>query len=189
MSKHSLTSFGWIALAALFCLSFSCHAQFGSNVQGTVVDQTGAVIPKVAVTLHNTGTGVDLKETTNATGFYRFNAVPPGDYTVLTSQAGFKAASTSVTVAPDETRGVDITLVPAGAGTVNVTVTAQAEALNPEETRVEETLAAQEVSQLPLPNRDVQLLLALTPGVVGFQNDLRFLPRISNPITSPTERA
>jgi hypothetical protein len=171
MLKHSLTSFRWLAFAALFCVWLPCYAQFGSNVQGTVVDQTGAVIPKVAVTLHNTGTGVDLKETTNATGFYRFNAVPPGDYTVVTSQAGFKDASTSVTVAPDERRGVDITLVPAGAGTTNVTVNAQAEALNPEETRVEETLAAQEVSQLPLPNRDVQLLLALTPGVVGFQNE------------------
>ena len=171
MSKHAITSFRWVALAALLCLWLPCQAQFGSNVQGTVSDQTGAVIPNVAVTLHSTGTGVDLKETTNSTGFYRFNAVPPGDYAVLASLAGFKTASTSVTVTPDETRGVDVTLVPAGAGTVSVTVSGVAEALNPEETRVQATLAAQEVSQLPLPNRDVQLLLALTPGVVGFQNE------------------
>src|SRR5580658_2911891 len=128
MSKHFPTSSRWLVLAALLCLWLPCHAQFGSNVQGTVIDQTGAVIPNVAVTLHNTGTGVDLKETTNPTGFYRFNAVPPGDYTVVASQAGFKTASTSVTVTPDETRGVDVTLVPAGAGTVNLTVTTQAEA-------------------------------------------------------------
>ena len=171
MSKHLLTSSRWLALAALLCLWLPCQAQFSSNVQGTVVDPTGAVIPNVAVTLHSTGTGVDLKETTNPTGFYRFNAVPPGDYTVVASQTGFKTASTSVTLTPDETRGVDVTLVPAGAGTVNVTVTTEAEALNTEETRVQATIAAQEVSQLPLPNRDVQLLLALTPGVVGFQNE------------------
>ncbi|MGA2633690.1 MAG: TonB-dependent receptor [Terracidiphilus sp.] len=156
-------------LAVLLCIWLPCHAQFGSNVQGTVSDATGAVIPQVAVTLHNTATSVDLKGTTNASGFYRFEAVAPGDYKVIAQQPGFKTTSISVTVTPDETRGVDVKLVPAGAGTVNVTVNGVAPDLNPEETRIEVTLASDEITKLPMAGHDVQQILALTPGVTGFE--------------------
>jgi hypothetical protein len=155
--------------AALFCIWLPCHAQFGSSVQGTVTDPTGAVVTKVAVTLHNIGTSVDLKETTNMSGFYRFQSVAPGEYTVIAQQAGFKTASISVTVTPDETRGVDVTLTPAGSGAVNVTVNGVAPDLNPEETRIQTTLASDEITKLPMAGHDVQQILALTPGVTGFE--------------------
>jgi len=161
----------WGAVAVLLCLWQPCQAQFSSNVQGTVTDSSGAVVPKVQITLHNIGTGVDLHEVTNGNGFYRFSSVAPDDYTVSTQAAGFKSESIAVTLTTAETRGLDISLSLAGAGTTNVVVSGEAALLNPEETRVQNTLTSQEISQLPLPNRDVQLLLALTPGVVGYQNE------------------
>jgi hypothetical protein len=161
----------WSALAIVFLLWQPCRAQFSSNVQGTITDATGAVVPNVSITLHNTNTGVDLKGTTNETGYYRFTAVAPGDYAVIASQAGFKTESISVTVTPDETRGVDVTLTPAAAGTTNVIVSDVAPAMNMDETRVETTLPAEEITKLPLANHDVQELIALTPGVTGFQNE------------------
>jgi len=161
----------WSAFVVFLCLWQPCHAQFGSNVQGTVSDSTGAVVPQVAITLHNTNTGVDLKGTTNDTGYYRFTAIAPGDYTVIASQAGFKTASISVAVKPAETRGVDVILEPAGTGTTSVTVSGVAPDMNTDETRVETTLAAEEISKLPLANHDVQELIALTPGVTGYQNE------------------
>ncbi|MGA9671487.1 MAG: carboxypeptidase regulatory-like domain-containing protein [Terracidiphilus sp.] len=171
MTKKLMSVARWSAIIALLCLWQPCFAQFGSNVQGTVTDPTGAVIPKAAITLHSTGSGVDLKETTNSTGYYRFTAVAPGDYTVVVTVRGFKTESIAVTLTPDETRAVDVTLVPAAAGSVNVTVSAQAPDLNTAETRVETTLASGEITQLPLANHDVQELIALTPGVTGFQNE------------------
>jgi len=158
------------ALALLFSSILPVEAQFSSNVQGTVVDSSGAVIAKAAIVLHNISTGVDLQETANETGFYRFSAVAPGDYQVKAAIIGFKPVSIAVTVTTGETRGVDILLSLASSNT-NVTVDSVASEINPDETRVVSTLGAQEISQLPLPNRDVQLLLALTPGVVGFQNE------------------
>jgi hypothetical protein len=140
-------------------------------VQGTVTDPSGAVVAQAAVTLHAVSTGIDLQETTNGTGFYRFSSIAPGDYEVRTSLSGFKPSSVTVTVDTGETRGVDIVLAVAEANAVSVTVNSTASALNPDETRLVEALSSQEISQLPLPNRDVQLLLALTPGVVGFQNE------------------
>lgn len=88
----------WGAVAVLFCLWQPCQAQFSSNVQGTVTDSSGAVVPKVQITLHNIGTGVDLHEVTNGNGFYRFSSVAPDDYTVSTQAAGFKSESIAVTL-------------------------------------------------------------------------------------------
>jgi len=156
--------------AALFCSVSLSYGQFSSNIAGNVVDSTGAVIPNSAVTLHNNRTGVNLQQTTNGSGFYRFSAVAPGDYSVGVVSKGFKPASISVAVTTNETRGLDVQLMPASTGT-DVTVNSIASALNPDETRLQSTISSQEISQLPLPNRDVQLLLALTPGVVGFQNE------------------
>jgi len=120
--------------------------------------------------LHNVDTGVNAASKTANSGFYRFSSVAPGNYTVVATSAGFKTSSVAVLVTTAETRGVDVTLQVAGDNT-HVTVNTIATALNPEETRVQTTLSAEEIGRLPLPNRDVQQLIALTPGVVGFQNE------------------
>jgi hypothetical protein len=171
MTKQLFLVARWISIAALLCLWQPCYAQFSSNVQGTVTDATGAVITNAVITLHNNGTGADLKQTTNATGYYRFTGVAPGSYNVIAAEKGFASASVAFTVTPDETRGVNVTLATASAGTVNVTVTTTAPDLNLDETRIQTTLAAEEISKLPLANHDVQELIALTPGVTGFQNE------------------
>ncbi len=147
-----------------------CKGQFSASVQGTVTDPSGAVIVKATVTLHNSETGVDATSSTNNSGFYRFSSVAPGNYSVITKLTGFAPSSVSVTVTTAETRGVNITLTPT-AGTTTLTVTSVASALNPDETRVQTTIPAEEIGKLPLPNRDVQMLIALTPGVVGYQNE------------------
>jgi hypothetical protein len=167
---HSVKFRLGLSIIALCSLTTVSHAQFSANVQGTIVDSSGAVMPSVTVTLHNTSTGIDLRETTNGSGFYRFSAVAPGSYAVLAASTGFKSASIQATVSPGETRGVDITLS-VGSGSIDVNVNGEVSALNPEETRIQNTLSATEIGQLPLPNRDVQLLIALTPGVTGFQNE------------------
>ncbi len=145
-----------------------CRAQYSANVQGTIADASGAVVAKAAVTLHSVSTGVDLKQTSNASGFYRFDAVAPGDYTVSAEAPRFQKTTIAVTVTPSETRGVNITLQ-VGTASVNLTVTAVAPIMNPEETRVQTTLASSEVTKLPLAGHDVQQLLALTPGATGFE--------------------
>lgn len=160
-----------LLLVMLGLPAMKCFAQFSGSVQGTISDATGAVVTNAGVILHNSATGVDQKSTTNGSGFYRFTAVAPGDYTVTVTRNGFKTVSESVAVTSGETRGADITLQAGSAGTEVVTVTGQAPALNLEETRVQETISSSEVDKLPLPNRDVQMLMSLTPGVIGAQNE------------------
>lgn len=144
-------------------------AQFSGSVQGTVTDSQKAVVATAAVVLHNVDTGVDQTQTSGSSGFYRFNAVAPGNYALQVSASGFKPESVTFTVTTGETRGVDVGLT-VGSADVKVTVDTVASALNPEETRLQSTISAAEISQLPLASRDVQKLIALTPGVTGFQN-------------------
>jgi len=158
---------------AQLLLVFACttgHAQFSASVLGTVTDSSGAVVPNASVTLHSVDTGVDFTGLTNGSGIYRFSSVAPGSYKVVVKSSGFSESSVGVTVTTGETRGVDVSLRASGLET-NVTVQSVAPAINPDETRVQTTISAAEIGQLPLPNRDVQELIALTPGVVGFQNE------------------
>src|ERR1017187_2720171 len=59
---------GLLILAVLL----SCSSGFSGEgrIAGTVVDPSGAVIPGVAVVVHNIETGVEQRASTNAAGFY-----------------------------------------------------------------------------------------------------------------------
>src|SRR5262245_52564329 len=59
------------------------------NIVGTVKDDTGAILPGVTVSL--TGEKVVGTQTsvTNPQGFYRFTALPPGDYDLSFELQGF----------------------------------------------------------------------------------------------------
>lgn len=177
----------WPAIVLLFAIGITtmAHAQFSANVQGTVSDTTGAVVANASVTLHNVDTGIDAQSTTNGSGFYRFSSVAPGNYTVNVASAGFSSTSVAVLVTTAETRGVDV-ILQVSKGATAVTVRSVASALNPDETRIQTTISSQEIGKLPLPNRDVQLLIALTPGVVGFQNESPSLSGYGNSLFSPT---
>jgi hypothetical protein len=157
------------AMALILGITTLCHAQFSGNVQGTVSDKTGAVVVNAKVTLHNVENGIDLTDTTNSSGAYHFTGVGPGNYEVQVTAPGFKVSNVAVAVSTQEMRGVDVTLSVGTSSDVKVNSVAQA--INPDETRVETTLTSDQISKLPLPNKDPQFLIALTPGVTGYQNE------------------
>ncbi len=156
-------------IVLLWLAPMAALAQFSGSVQGTLTDLQRATVANASVTLHNVDTGVDQTQRSSSSGSYRFSEVAPGNYALQVSATGFKPESVTFTVTTGETRGVDIALS-VGSTDVKVTVEAVASALNPEETRLQTTVSATEISQLPLASRDVQKLIALTPGVTGFQN-------------------
>src|SRR5512134_3547730 len=86
-----MTARRWLVL---LCLLFTVRAQAQvqtGSIAGVVSDTSGAVLPGVVVTI----TGDRLIEgtqsfTTDATGAYRFDRLPPGDYRIKFELQGFK---------------------------------------------------------------------------------------------------
>src|ERR1700742_4088552 len=83
-----------LAVVVLSLPSLSALAQVDQGtITGTVLDQTGAVLPQVDITLTSTDTGLVLKGKTDASGVYTFSPVKIGNYTVTASAPGFQRAT------------------------------------------------------------------------------------------------
>src|SRR5262245_34669102 len=65
-----------IFFALLLCIGVNVYAQAPGRVSGRVLDQTGAVLPGVAIDL--VVNSRELTAVTDDTGAYRFDAVPVG---------------------------------------------------------------------------------------------------------------
>src|SRR5262245_42184108 len=92
----------WSGLG-LLCLVFSSSV-FGQSlgnagtVEGTVVDPSGAAVPKATVDIHNPLTGYQQVTTTDANGTFRFSNVPPNPYHLLVRASGFAPGGQDITV-------------------------------------------------------------------------------------------
>src|ERR1022692_4908378 len=98
-----ITNFGralkcaWIAilvcLLALFVSISPAIAQSATTggLTGTITDPSGGVIGGATVTATSLGTGQSRTATTDANGSYRFSLLPPGNYSVKISAAGFQS--------------------------------------------------------------------------------------------------
>ncbi|MBV9613647.1 MAG: carboxypeptidase regulatory-like domain-containing protein, partial [Acidobacteriaceae bacterium] len=145
-----------------------CFAQttFSGNIQGVISDPTGASIPEATVHLRNIDTGVEATAATSSGGNYRFSSLAPGRYMVSVEAKGFKRVEENVTLETGETQGINLTLGVAAASET-VSVLGEAPALDIDETRIQATLSAQTVRDLPSLNRNIWDVLSVAPGVVG----------------------
>jgi hypothetical protein len=151
-------------LLSLFCIPAS--AQYNSNIQGVVSDPAGAAINGAAIQLRNVETGVTAADTTADSGNYRFNSLPPGNYVVSADAKGFRRAEASFTLNTSETKGINLTL-PVANTQETVTVEVHPPAVDTDDSRLEATLSADTVRDLPEANRNLWDVLAVAPGVVG----------------------
>src|SRR4051812_13414947 len=98
-------------LASLAIVSPLYAQQQLGAIQGTIVDQTRAVLPGVSVTVTNLQTGVARTAITNDAGIYRVASLDPGDYKVEAALQGFKtAAQTGIRLSVGATLGVNFSL-------------------------------------------------------------------------------
>ena len=132
------------------------------NIAGRVTDATGAALPGVTVEAVSTR-GQRLSAVTDGNGEYRFNAVPPGTYSVTGTLEGLEPATLkSLTVTLGTTHRADLTLQ---MGTVSETVTVTAEAPIVDTTRsaTATSITREEIEALPR-GRDFTDVVAFTPG-------------------------
>jgi hypothetical protein len=160
------------AIWCLFAIGASCltptlaRSQTATaTLSGTVVDQSGAAVPEVVVTLINASTAIDRPATTNSQGAFTFPFVAPGRYTLRAQRDGFAPAQFEDIVM---NVGDDLVLrlaLRVGNVTESVSVVADVRTASQSgglATRVDR----QFVENLPLNGRTFQPLLQLTPGLV-----------------------
>jgi TonB family protein len=93
-----------LILAMLFTLAvaiggFSAAAQTFASFDGSVLDQTGNVVPGVTLTMTNKQTGQKYQVKSSDLGSFEFVGLTSGQYELETSVPGFKTTKSPMTIA------------------------------------------------------------------------------------------
>ena len=138
-----------------------------ATLTGQVTDATGAVVPRVLLTLESVDTAVSVETMSNEVGYYRFSFLRPAAYVLRAQAAGFGTARIeNITLQVNQTTNLDIKLDPS---TVQeqVTVSASGAVLSTQTSELGGVVAEAPVKQLPLLLRDPTFLVNLVPGVTA----------------------
>jgi len=134
------------------------------SVGGIVQDSTKALIPGVAITLVNTGTGLTDSRLSNESGSYNFAGVPPGQYTISAGLQGFKTSVFNIPIGTSAQVRQDFVLEVGGENTkVEVSVTGN-QLLRESSASVGEVLQDDRIKALPMVGNNVLDLLEVLPG-------------------------
>ena len=164
MQKHIRWCLLLVVLVALTGQVFA-QATASASIDGTVIDQSKAVVPDATVTITSTATGATRTATTNASGSYRFDLLPVGVYNVKATKAGFATASAkNVELQIGRTATIELALKP-GSASETIEVTSEVPLVDELKTDVSQNITPTEVQELPMIGRDVANLAYLAPGV------------------------
>jgi hypothetical protein len=152
---------------SLVLVSLSCYALgqgATGQITGTVADAAGAVVPGASVTATNLATALRRETTTGGEGDFAFPLLSPGRYRVEVSAKGFKRVLVEeVEVNVTQTATLNLKVEPSTVEET-VTVTAEGTLVQQESSQVGRVVDTRAISQLPLPTRNFQQLLTLSPG-------------------------
>ncbi len=137
------------------------------RITGHIVDSSGAAIAGAAVRIVQDETNISAQTATNASGIYELPNLPPGNYRIEVSMAGFKRYTRSpLEVRLGETMGVEVTLE-VGAMEEKVTVSSESPLLETESAGLSLTLSGKMMIDSPLGGRSLTYLLQLAPTMVA----------------------
>jgi hypothetical protein len=159
----------WLIGFVLLPVSLLCQDPRGF-VRGTVMDNSGAVIPGAKVRATNNETGVVALATANDAGLYSIPYLIPGFYRLTVEHQGFKSfVRDKIEVRVSETVEVPITLE-VGAVTETVEVKAESPALETASASLGQIMDQRRISELPQRGANPLELTLLTPGVANTTN-------------------
>jgi len=168
-SYNVAMAFG-LAFALMFALMVATPAnadELYASIRGTVVDQSGAVLPGINVMATNVATGVSKTTATNTTGAFVFLQLPVGDYNVKVEKQGFKTYSAfGIHLDVNQVYALDVKMEVGGVAQV---VVVEANALQVETSTPQrgDVLESDVILSMPLQGRNWVNLQQLESGVVA----------------------
>ena len=152
-------------LLAAALLNAASAQTFQAQITGVVRDPSGAAVPNAKVVATNNATRVAYSAESNGQGIYRLLALPPAQYKVTTSLAGFKTSEQGpITLQVNDVVELEVNLQ-VGDAAEQVQVSASAEVLQTATATVGQVVNTRSIENLPLNVRDPLALVGLTAGV------------------------
>jgi hypothetical protein len=157
---------------------FLCAQNETAILSGRVLDPAGTGVPRAAVRLASQSNGGVRTVVSDHEGLYRFDLLPPGDYSLHAEAQGFKAADyDKVHLEVARASLLDINLV-IGAVSDSVQVSAEVSPLVATSVAEGTVISQEKVKALPLNGRQFLQLALLSPavnsgGLAVQQNSLR----------------
>jgi hypothetical protein len=140
-----------------------------AQINGTVRDDSGAVLPGATVTVTQTDTGFQRNTTTAADGGYALPNLPVGPYRLEVALSGFRSyAQTGITLQVNANPVINVTL-PLGALSETVAVEAAAPLVETRKTGISAVVENERIVALPLNGRNPVDLIVLAGAAVGGQ--------------------
>jgi hypothetical protein len=159
-----------LTLLVMCCLS-AARAASGqaisvTQVQGTVQDSTGAMLPGVTVTMTQTATGLVRTTTSGTDGRYLLPALPVGPYRLEAVLDGFRTyTQTGIVLQVNVNPTINVTME-IGAVSEVVTVQASAVMVETQSTGIGQVIDSRRIVELPLNGRDATQLIVLTGAAI-----------------------
>lgn len=163
--RRAIALVGAVGLISFAGVAASAAAQAaGGVITGTLLDEQGAALPGVTLTLKNSETGAVRTSVSEADGRYRFAGLPPGRYELRAELQGFAAVEIKdivLTIGLEWQRDIRM-----GLQAVQETLTVTAEAPVVETTRhgVAAVVTQHQIETLPIEGRVAVSLALLMPG-------------------------
>lgn len=163
---HNRAFNSWLALALvlLFCCAPATAQSSSATLSGIVIDEAGAVVPAVEITVFNLDTALLRHGVTNDTGSFVIPVLPPARYTVTVQRPGFTPVDRNVTLNTGDQLSLRIKLKVGQIGESVTTIAEFSEVRN--SPSVSTVIDRDFVANLPLNGRSFQSLFELAPGVV-----------------------
>jgi hypothetical protein len=166
----------------MFCTLLLCargaNAQTGtSTIRGEVTDQQGKQVAGAAVTIKSPNTGFTRTQTTNPSGAFSFELIPPGDYALEVEAKGFKKTIQTASALVGSATDADVRLEVGSVAEIVQVEGIGGVAVNTEDATLGNNFDNRQITQLPLEARNILNLLTLQPGVTpmgyvaGARND------------------
>jgi hypothetical protein len=162
---NGVVGFAFVSIF-VFVIAASVWAQSAARLRGTVVDSQGSVIPGVMVKLVNSQTGLETTSQTDDSGIFEYPVLPPGNYEVEISHAGFQKLVVEgllMEVGSTVSRRFELML---GEVSQTVSVTTEAPTIETASVSVGQVINEKTVQEIPLNGRHFVDLGLLIPGTV-----------------------
>ena len=154
-----------LCLALASSVAYAQGVGASGNIQGTVSDPSGALLPKATITVADTQTGLQRTAVTDAMGQFRVPNLAPATYDVSVQVPGFaNTVRKGVVVSIGQTVISDFQLKVSQVAT-EIAVSSEAPVVDTERSSQADRVSERYITDLPIGRRDYLTFTLLMPGV------------------------